>query len=214
MGLARRTIGARQRGATLVEFALALILGVLPLVLGILQIGALLVARNTLELATFLAARQGAVTGAEPAAMLRELARGLAPLYVRANHDGVVPAAALAAAYGAAVADVTALDRLEIHSPTRADLDRFGVLRRGRRVIPNDYIEYRPAAMQLANVLTISVTHCQALVVPMAGPALAAAMAILDQDPRHRLCLAAGRTPILARASVVMQSDVRSGGLH
>jgi TadE-like protein len=214
MRLAAAAFGARQRGAALIEFTLALIFGVLPLVLGILQIGALLVARNTVELATFLAARHGAMSGAESAAMIRELARGLVPLYTRASGDGLVSAAALAAAYGAALADATALDSLAVHNPTRADLDRLGEMRAGRRVIPNDYVEFRSAALQRANVLTIFVTHCQSLVVPVAGPAVAAALAILDTDPDHRRCLAAGRAPILARASVVMQSDVQGGALR
>jgi len=214
MRLTRQAIGTRQGGATLIEFALALILGVLPLVLGILQIDALLVARNTLELAAFLAARHGALVGAEPAAMTRELARGLVPLYVRASRDGVVPPAELAAAYAAAVADVTAFDSLEIRNPTHAELDRFGVLRKGRRVIPNDYIERRAPEVQRANVLTLEITHCQPLVVPLAGPALAAAWGIIDPDPQHQRCLAAGRSPIRARASVVMQSDVQGGALR
>ena len=66
----------RSAGATLIEFALVLLLGVLPMVLGILQIAALLVARNTVNLATFLAARQGAIANADRGAMRRELARG------------------------------------------------------------------------------------------------------------------------------------------
>lgn len=205
---------AQQRGATLIEFTLALFFGVLPLVLAILQIAALLVARNTLNLATFMAARQGAVAGAEPAAMNRELARGLVPLYVRASRGGVTSADAVAAAYVAALADVSALDSLVVHNPTRSALAKVGVLRSGRRVIPNDYIEYRPLRVQEANVLTISVVHCQPLVVPLAGPALATALRLLDDDPRQRPCLAAGRAPILARASVAMQSDVQEAALR
>jgi len=101
---------ASQHGATLIEFTLALFFGVLPMVLAIWQVAALLVARNTVNLATFMAARQGAVAGAEPAVMNRELARGLVPLYVRASRGGVTPAHAVAAAYAAALADVSALD--------------------------------------------------------------------------------------------------------
>ena len=214
MRVASRGNGVRQRGATLIEFALALMLGVLPMVLGIVQIAALLVARNTVDLATFLAARQGAVTGADPDAMTHELARALLPLYVRASRSGVAPADAVAFAYAAALADVAALDSLVVHNPTRAALDHFGELRGGRRVIPNDFIEFRPLALQDANVLTISVVHCQPLVVPMVGRALAAALAILDRDPRHQRCIAAGRAPILARASLVMQSDVQGDALR
>jgi hypothetical protein len=205
---------AAQRGATLIEFTLALFFGVLPMVLAILQVAALLVAHNTVNLATFMAARQGAVAGAAPAAMNHELARGLVPLYVRASRGGVTSADAVAAAYATALADVSTLDSLVVHNPTRSALARLGVLRSGRRVIPNDYIEYRPLAVQEANVLTISVVHCQPLVVPLAGPALAAALQFLNDDPRQRPCLAAGRAPILARASVVMQSDVEEAALR
>lgn len=203
-----------QRGATLIEFALTLALGVLPLVLGILQMAALMVAKNELNLATFMAARQGTVSGAEPAAMQRELARSLVPLYTRARSDGVAASADVLLAYGAALADVTTLDSMQVLNPTRAALDRVGIVRGGRRVIPNDSIEYRPYAVQAANVLTIEVTHCQPLVVPLAGAALAAALASLDFEPRHQRCLAIGRAPIVARASLVMQSDVRADGLR
>ena len=205
---------AQQRGATIIEFSLTLFFGVLPIVLAILQIAALLVARNTVNLATFMAARQGAVAGAAPAAMNHELARGLVPLYVRASRGGITSADAVAAAYAAALADVSALDSLVVHNPTRGALASVGVLRSGRRVIPNDYIEHRPLVVQEANVLTISVVHCQPLVVPLAGPALAAALRLLNDDPRHLSCLAAGRAPILARASVAMQSDVGEAALR
>ncbi|MDE2250265.1 MAG: pilus assembly protein [Gammaproteobacteria bacterium] len=203
-----------ERGATLVEFALVLTLGVLPLVLGILQVAALLVAKNELNLAAYMAARQGAVSGADPDAMRRELARSMVAMYVRVARAGAVPAADVAVAYAAAMADVTALDTLAVLSPTRAVLDRVGINRGGRRVIPNDSIEFRAAAVQAANVLTIEVTHCQPLVVPLAGPALALALAVLDADPRHRRCVAFGRAPIAARASLVMQSDVHADALR
>ena len=212
VGLA--TPGARGRGATLIEFALALLLGLMPMVLGILQVAALLVAKNTLNLATFMAARQGSVLGADPGAMQRELARALVPLYVRSSRDGVAPADTVAAAYAAALIDVEALDSLVVLNPTRADLARLAELRNGSRVIPNDSIEFRSAEARAANVLTIQVVHCQPLVVPLVGPALAAALTWLDSDPRHQRCLAVGRAPIVARASLVMQSDVHADALR
>lgn len=203
-----------QRGATLIEFALALILGVLPVVMSILQMAALLVAKNEVNLATFLAARDGAVGGAEPATMQRSLARALLPLYVRAEPGGVASPASVALAYGNAFADVTALDDLRVLSPTRNDADRLGVTRGGQRVIPNDSIEFRPREVQDANVLTIEVVHCQQAIVPLAGPALLAALRLLDTEPRHQRCLVAGRAPLAARASIVMQSDVHVAALR
>ena len=214
MRLGFATSGAPERGATLIEFALALLLGVMPVVLGILQVAALLVVKNTLNLATFMAARQGSVLGANPGAMNRELARALVPLYVRSSRGGVAPADAVAAAYAAALIDVETLDSLVVLNPTRADLARHGELRHGSRVIPNDSIEFRSPALRAANVLTIQVVHCQPLVVPVVGPALAAALSWLDSDPRHQRCLAVGRAPILARASLVMQSDVHADALR
>lgn len=203
-----------QNGATLIEFALALLLGVMPMVLGILQMAALLVAKNELNLAAFLAAREGAVAGAEPGVMERMLARALVPLYVRAGRVGVAAPGDVAIAYAGALADVTTLDSLRVLNPTRGDLDRLGTMRGGQRVIPNDSIEFRPRAVQDANVLTIEVTHCQKLVVPLAGPALVAALRVLDLDPRHQRCLAADRAPVVARASIVMQSDVHAAALR
>jgi hypothetical protein len=213
---ARFTRGRRrdQLGATLIEFALALIFGVLPVVMSILQMAALLVAKNELNLATFLAAREGAVAGADPGTMQRSLARALVPLYVRAERSGVASPASVALAYGTALADVTALDSLRVLNPTRNELDRLGVMRGGQRVIPNDSIELRSPAVQEANVLTIEVTHCQNVVVPLAGPAVVAALRLLDTDPRHQRCLVAGRAPLAARASIVMQSDVHAAALR
>jgi hypothetical protein len=192
---------------------LVLVLGVLPLLLGILQIAQLLVAANVVNLATFMATRQGSVNGADPASMRRELARGLVPLYVRAARDGLATADSVATAYALALFDVDTLDSVQVEHPTRAELDRYGELRAGQRVIPNDAIEFRPLAVQDANILTVAVIHCHPLVVPLAGPALAAAMSLLDADPRHQPCLRTGRAPILARASLVMQSDVRGEAL-
>ena len=209
-----RSRGTQQRGATLIEFALALLLGVMPMVLGILQVAALLVAKNELNLATFLAAREGAMTGAEPDVMRRVLARALVPLYVRAARNGTAQPADVALAYGHAWADVSTLDNVAVLNPTREQLNRFGIVRGGQRVIPNDSIEFRPAAVQDANVLTIEVTHCQPLVVPLAGSALVAALRAFDGDPRYQHCLAAGRTPVVARASIVMQSDVHATALR
>jgi uncharacterized membrane protein (UPF0127 family) len=204
-----------SEGATTIEFTLALVLGVLPLVLGVLQVAMLLASQHTVSLATFLAARQGAVAGADRTAMSHELARGLLPLYVRASRDGITRPELLAQAYAAALADVGTLDSLVVHNPTRSDLDRYGRIRDGRRVLPNDYIEFRPPALRNANVLSISVVHCQPLIVPLAGPALATTLQLLGGGgPRQETCLAAGRAPLLARASVVMQSDLRAEALR
>jgi len=203
-----RCCPARGAGATLIEFALVLLLGVLPMVLGILQIAALLVARNTVNLATFLAARQGAIANADRGAMRRELARGLLPLYVPAARDGQVPAPVALRAYASALEDVLLLDELQIAAPTGAQVEGLTQVRAGRSVIPNDALEYRDRRTQEANVLTLVVTHCHPLVVPFVGSALAELLTAIDGDAIDQRCYARGRAPLRARASVVMQSDL------
>lgn len=198
----------RSRGATLIEFALVLLFGALPMVLAILQVAALLVAHNTVNLATFLAARQGAVAHADPETMRRELARGLLPLYVPAARDGVVPPQVALRGYASALHDVLLLDELQVIAPTRAQVEGLTRLRAGRTVIPNDALEYRDRRTQEANLLSIVVIHCQPLLVPFVGSALAQLLATLDADSVHQRCYALGRAPLRAHASMVMQSDL------
>ena len=199
----------RQRGAALLEFSLTMTFGVLPMVLGILQVAALLVAHDVLSLATFQAARQGAMQGGDATAMRSTLARGLLPLYVPVARDGLVTQAAALKGYAAALADVTALDRLAVISPTRASVRGLTIRRGGFEVVPNEALETRPPALQAANLLTLEVTHCQALVVPVVGPALAQGLLLLNAGTTDLACLAIGRLPLRARATVVMQSDLK-----
>jgi len=201
------------QGATLIEFALVLVLGVLPMVLGILQTTALVVAHNAVNLAAFMAARQGAVSNADAAAMRREFARGLLPLYAPAARSGLLTAPQAARAYATALGEVLSADELRIAAPGRRQVAGLAQLRRGQWVIPNDSLEYRGRLVRDANVLAIVVTHCQPLVVPIVGAALAALLADMDPDPVHQRCYALGRAPLRARAMTVMQSDIPIGVL-
>jgi len=201
---------ARQRGVAMIEFALVAILGLLPLVLGILQVAALLVAHDLLSLAAFQATRAGSLRGADPAVMQAALARGLLPLYVPVARDGRVPAAQALAGYGRALLEVRTLDALEVLEPTRAGVRGLLEARGSRQVLPNAAIESRSPALQAASVLTVSVMHCQPLVVPLVGPALSELILLtsgLGTGAEAR-CRAAGRLPMRARASLVMQSDL------
>jgi len=194
----------------MIEFALVALLGLLPLVLGILQVTALLVAHDLLSLAAFQATRAGTLRGADPQVMWATLARGLLPLYVPVSRDGRVPAAQALAGYGQALAEVIALDELTVIEPTRSSTRGLLESRGARQVLPNAAIEWRSAASQAASVLTVSVMHCQPLVVPLAGPALAGLLALTSGtgSGAEARCRAAGRVPLRARASLVMQTDL------
>jgi hypothetical protein len=194
----------------MIEFALVAILGLLPLVLAILQITALLVAHDVLSLATFQAAREGTMRGADGPAMQSALARGLLPLYVPVSRAGQVPPAQAIAGYARALLEVRTLDELAIIEPTR---DRVrGLLERHgtRQLLPNAAIESRSPALQAASVLTIATMHCQPLVVPLVGPALAQLLVLTAGvgTGAEARCRATGRLPLRARASLVMQSDL------
>ena len=122
--------------------------------------------------------------------------------------DGQVPAPVALRAYASALKDVLLLDELQIAAPTSAQIEGLTQLRAGRSVIPNDALEYRGRRTQEANVLTLVVTHCQPLVVPLVGSALAELLTAIDGDAIDQRCYARGRAPLRARASVVMQSDL------
>jgi hypothetical protein len=187
--------------------------GVLPMVLGLLQVTALLVAHDVLSLATFQAARQGAMQGADVGAMRTALARGLLPLYVPVARDGLVSQAAALKGYGVAQAEVAALDRLAVIAPTRDSVRGLTIRRAGVEVVPNEALESRPPPLRAANLLTLEVTHCQPLVVPVVGAALAQGLLLLNAATADASCLAIGRIPLKARATMVMQSDLKTGNL-
>src|SRR5262249_48077043 len=71
----------RHHGAASVEFYIVSLLVLLPLVMAILQLGMLFVAKNTLNHATFMAARAASMANGSRGVMLNYLAKGLVPLY-------------------------------------------------------------------------------------------------------------------------------------
>lgn len=225
LGAARRRAAPRQGGVALVEFLLAAVLVLLPLTFATLELSQLMVARHALGYATFEAARTGAVTGASPLRMRAALARALVPLFapfdpvatLRGNADD-----AAGTASGVALARATTevlrpdLTRMTIENPTAAAAADFATLDdAGRRVIPNDGLEFRNPrgatsgqTLREANVLAIRVRYCRQLVMPGVREFVPAILRWNLLDPRDQACLAEGRLPIEATAVVHMQSPV------
>lgn len=71
----------RQRGAATVEF-FATVLALIMLIMAIMQMGMFFVAKNTVNLATFAAARAGAASGGDPVQMRVTFAKATSSLYV------------------------------------------------------------------------------------------------------------------------------------
>jgi hypothetical protein len=208
----------RQSGAATLEFAIVALVALIPLVLAVLQLGLLYVTKHTVQHATFLAARAGAVSHGSRPEMLRYLAKGLAPLHSGATRDldpGDLPRA-VASAYAHAYADAQRPDRtrLRVLNPTRASFDDFERPRRGVREIPNVFVRGRPGprsgqTLADANLLKLRVDYCAPLVVPLIDRIVTTALRQLDPDPFRQQCYWARRMPVVGYALVHMHSASR-----
>lgn len=177
------TNARRAAGQSATELLVVLPVLVL-LVFGILQLGLMYQTRATLNHATMLAARAGALHNGDHGEMRNALARGLAPLFAHeASAAGY--AEALATANLESVAPIAAI---EVLNPTGAALADFGRNRldgESGRELPNDTLHYRTTAagsnsqisVQDANLLHVRVTYCMRLIVPVIDRMLPAALA-------------------------------------
>jgi len=210
---------SRQRAAALVEFQIVLLLGLLPLVLGLLQLSLLLMAKHVVHYATYQAARSGAVAAADPAVMRRALAVGLMPLHLVSSEPistDNITSLALAADLRSSVAS-NLYARLTVLRPTAAAFADFAVAQGSERVLRNDSLLQQPSqtgvrsqeSVQQANVLQIHVSYCHELIVPLIDIALLRLLQTLDNDAWHQVCYAVGRVPLAADAAINMQSDAR-----
>jgi hypothetical protein len=211
----------RQRGAATVEFYLVALLALLPMCLGILQTALLHVANHHVDNAAFMAARQGAVRNGDLGAMRSEFARVLTPLLAKAepvDRDNVT--SMVLSAYADALRDVTQFGRLEVISPDGRARQDFAMNRNGRRIIPNDSLAFRSAALgersgislQEANVLRVKFTYCRPVIVPFIRQMMLGFLQRIDPDPWHARCYADGRVPLVSIGTAPMQSDFLAGG--
>ena len=217
-----------QRGATLVEFVIASPL-VLFILLVLMQYALLFHARSQLNYATFEAARAGTVANAHPAAMRTAFDRAMT-----GYHGGGTTTAELAASRAKALAEAP-FTRIEIVSPTRESFDDYhspalaARLGASGRVIPNTNLAHldcpidrpgcrnNPAAnasgqtLQDANLLKLRITYGIPVQrqIPLAGPFMARALAVLDPadgDAFRTGLVAAGRIPVVSHTVMRMQS--------
>ena len=162
----------RQRGASLTEFVIVAPVAIL-LTFGILQAGMLYMAKLTLNNATFMAARTGAVKNAKLGEIKDSLAKGMVPFYQDATNGNDL--ARIGTAYARAKVDSIAFTTVDLISPSSAAFGVYGITDKGVTYIPNDNLEFRTAtpmngaAMSIrdANVLRIKVTYGYELKVPL-----------------------------------------------
>ncbi len=215
-----------ERGQSMTEFIIVLPV-MLTLILGGFQVALLYQAKTTLNYATFLAARTGAVTSGHIGLMENALARGMAPLYTHCGKSEEVQRARdhvreeIKAGFA----------RIDIINPPLSAFSDSTSIRKGTdRVIPNDSLMYRKTNagtasglnIQDANLLKIRVTYCYPLYVPYIDRILTRIMT-QPEDPDNcpgclnlypaggatfeNGCLVNDRFPINAQAIVRMQSE-------
>ncbi|MBB1521161.1 TadE family protein [Aquipseudomonas guryensis] len=164
--------GRKQSGQAMVEYLIVLP-ALIMLIFGTIQAAFIYSAKNSLNYATFQAARLGAVNNASYDGIRRGLIRGLTPMFIHHNTDADKEQANIEA--GAEVDNYVRITRI---SPTLSDFSAFAEFDSDESdyLIPNDNLMYRPATgIQDANLLKIRVQYCLYLVVPIVDRLLSAA---------------------------------------
>lgn len=165
----------RERGQAIVEYIIIFPI-LLLLVLGALQFALIYQAKFTLNYATFMGARQGALKNGSMTSIKDGVAAGMAPLFMRTGGTPFLDDLAKARIISTIEVFNPLTAKVEIISPTQAAftaLAKAPTYGTGNE-IPNDNLMYRSASgdgmtIQDANLLKIRVTYCVKLVVPFAN---------------------------------------------
>jgi hypothetical protein len=193
--LERRREPFRQDGATIVEFTILCPFALL-LVLGIIQLGLMLSAKEVVNEAAFLAARAGAVKNADTQTMKNIATRALIPFYQNSTDKNEYTR--LTVALGKAASDTVVciplvqcnLD-IKILNPTPEAFQDFGLVSNGSQnhtYIPNDNLEYRSRTpvikskltIQDANALKIKMIYGYEIKVPLMQTVIKSVMCAFD----------------------------------
>ena len=159
-----------QRGQTMTEYIVILPL-LLILILGVIQFALIYQAKSSLNYATFMGARQGALMNAQKPSIKQGVASGMAPYFMRTSSSAALTDVSKARLIAAIEVFNTKTTRVDILSPTQSAFDDFS--NGDGSIIPNDNLMFRNAtpgksgmSIQDANLLKIRVTYCVKLVVP------------------------------------------------
>jgi hypothetical protein len=159
-----------QSGQTMTEYIIILPL-LLLLILGVIQFALIYQAKSSLNLATFMGARQGALMNAKKSAIKQGLASGMAPFFMRTSSKAELSDVSKARLIAAIEVFNEKTTHVNILSPTLAAFKEFNNTNTGG--IPNDNLMFRDPSpgesgmsIQDANLLKIRVTYCVKLIVP------------------------------------------------
>lgn len=224
---------APQRGAAMTEMLIVFPI-LLLIALGSVQMAFIYEAKATLNHATFMAARAGAVNSANSQAMRRAFARGMLPLYSPPKDISLATGAKALLAYAEAqevpivapgLPDAPlGVTQMRIINPTRDAFDEYGENIDGERVIPNDRLQMRDSRaidaslsgvnIQDANLLKLRVMYGYELKIPFINRVLVRLARWRTTDITKQVLLRRGRLPIVSTATVRMQSAAGDNGLY
>ena len=199
----------RMTGVSLTE-TLVMMPVFLMLTLGIIQFALIYEAKSSLDYATFMGARAGALDHAKQGAISEGLAKSLSPLFSPDLHNQ----AALQATIAKARAEIAAFSDIKIINPTTEAFDDFGINENGQQAIPNGMLHVRDPKpgdrsrvnIQDANLLKVQVLYGHRLQVPFVNRIISTVTSWFTIDPVKLAYLHQQRLPILATATVRMQS--------
>jgi len=201
----------RQSGATTIEFYVVAFWVLIPLIMAVMQMGMFIVAKNTVNLATFNAARAGAASGGDAAEMRRGLLNALSPLYV-ARGLGALGGSGLrevskgnfllvmnAANMYAAIDWAMPMNSLKVLNPSKAAFTDFSIKNPhgAGRIIPvtnlmNDMTVGSSSQQTRADalLLKIEVTYCYEMVFPVIDEAVGKILEAFSTSLSDRSCYA------------------------
>lgn len=208
-----KVLRGTQRGAAMVETLIVMPVLVM-VILGAFQAALIYEAKATLNHATLQAARSGAVNNANINSIRSGLARGLLPLYSPESSIG-----GLSSTLATEILPDVATSSIRILNPTQEAFSDFGVNVAGVREIPNDRLYLRPTTVgpasgltiQDANILRVQVRYGYELKVPVVRWVFRLGLRLTRPglDTVERAMLAANRLPMIATATVRMQTPAR-----
>lgn len=202
---------SRMRGTSLTEM-LIITPVFLMLTLGAFQYSLIYEAKSSLDYATFMAARAGATGHANQKIITMGLAKSIAPLY---SPDAKV--AGLLKTIAKARIDVGLYSKIKIINPTKEAFKDFGVKNKknNKLEIPNEMLHLSSTSLgakskvniQDANLLKLQVLYGYKLKVPFVNSVITKVSSWFTKDPTKLAYLKLNRLPILATATVRMQSS-------
>ena len=212
-----------QRGQGTIEFQIISVLVLFPLLMGVIQMGLLVVSKNTLNVAALGAARAGAASGGDHDAMKAALVVGLAPLHASSAKAstgvgmGDITSANYALVMGKALAASALTNPLfsaiPVRNPTANAFADFGVKTKLGTIIPVTNV-YDNAAVGArsgqtradALLLKIDVRYCEELVIPIIKDLILATLngPFSGASAPDRVCYLAGRVPLTSQSIVRM----------